>query len=264
MSRILVIDLGGGTFDVTLWDVGKQADPEGYGFRELGRNSDSLLGGLDWDREIAKWVLEAVKLAPDDHKRVASDIRSFGHTNLFEQCEQAKLNFSREMEIGNLSDPRKPLDPLALSRLHVTFRPSRDAGKKILTAEMPSELFLKMNERLLDQCEEKCLELFDDVKRNLGLPEMGWGNVNEIHMAGGGSRLPTVIRRFAQISGKTPNLVENPQQAVAKGAAIIAEKWRLGTLSPRLIGKPALSTPPSASWSRDAARTPAARSSSRC
>jgi molecular chaperone DnaK (HSP70) len=234
---VLVADLGGGTFDVALWEVGKGIGP--FGFAEIGRDGDNRLGGIDWDREIAHWALRGArpKLSDDLFARLSDGVRNFGSqevesverisglSNLFQASEQAKYPLSQQLKRYKIADPSRPLDPGRLSPLHVSFRPTEELGD-IRSADMPCEAFFRSTERLLRQCVLVCQRLFHDVRRLRNLSDYGWGDLDCIYLAGGGSRLPTVARWFADSSKKVPILDDNPQLAVAKGAAMLGEVWR--------------------------------------
>ncbi|CAN5778787.1 hypothetical protein BH23PLA1_BH23PLA1_35590 [soil metagenome] len=235
--RVLVVDLGGGTFDLTLWDVGKGAGPRG--FAELGRDGDSELGGLDWDREIADWTLRASqpRFPEAVFERLMREPTDYGHAKLFQACEVAKLTLSMQMKGQGLADPAQPIDPRRLESMHIAFRPSTEPGEVERSADMPSEIFLKQNQRLLKQCIHVCERLFHDIQTIRRLERFGWADIDCVYLAGGGSRLPTVQRRFAEAWGSPPVLDENPQHAVARGAALLAELWRQGQNLPGFVGK---------------------------
>ncbi len=236
-QRVLMIDLGGGTFDVALWDVGRDAGP--YGFNELGRDGDVVLGGLDWDREIADWTLREIRPRfPDELiRRLKDDLNDPGHNVLFADCERAKKTISVEMKRHRMADPTRPLDYKKLGSLHVSFSPTVEAGKREYSAEMPSDLFFRRTEKLLKGCVDVCHRLFHDIKTIHNLPSFGCSDLDCIYLAGGGSRLPSVPRRFAECWERTPVVNEAPQHAVVKGAAMLAELWRQGLDLPGIISK---------------------------
>lgn len=225
-QSVLVVDLGGGTFDVTLLRVGREAGH--HGFEELGRDGHYRLGGLDWDREIADWALrEALPTAPLDlRERLMNDPRDLGHKRLFRACEEAKLIFFEGLERNGLADPSRPLDPRLLPRLRVQF--TLEPGGRPLSAVMPGPAFLKKTEPLVEKCARVCERLFHDVKSLERLDRFSWEDLDCIYLAGGGSQMATVQRRFAEKWGRPPKLDDNPQHAVAKGAALCAHAIREG------------------------------------
>ncbi len=235
--RVLIVDIGGGTFDLTLWDVGRGVGP--LGFRELGRGGDTRLGGLSWDKEIADSALRGLRprLPRDGQERLLHDLYDYGHTRLFRACEDAKLIASLQMKRNALADPLRPLDHRLISPLAVSFRSTHEEGADDLSVDVPSGTFLTINERLLGQCDVVCDRLFGDVAVLLKRERFGWADVDRVYLAGGGSRLPAVQRRFAERWGKAPLLDDDPQHSVAKGAAMLAELWRQGTSLPGVIGR---------------------------
>ncbi len=222
MRLVLVVDLGSGTFDATLLRAGRNVSEEG--FEELGRDGDENLGGRNWDLELADWV--ARKNLSDDREvtlwlRGEDDYR-IRHNYLFEECEKAKTVFFN-----------RPRTERGLSLLVPFFSPKK--GARRLDTRVSAQSFLDRTAPLVEQCVFVCERLFADVSRATG-HRIDWKDLDCIYMAGGGSKMWTVQEAFADRWGREPVLDKEPQHAVAKGAALVAQALHAGRL-PSLIGR---------------------------
>jgi molecular chaperone DnaK (HSP70) len=239
-KRMLMIDLGGGTFDVAIWEVGQAAGPQG--FKELGRDGDPRLGGIDWDREIADWAYHEVQSGLTDPfpkeviRRLLKQVGGRAHAKLFESAERAKIVLSDQLKENTGANPSAPIDFRGLYKLNVSVSSQYLEDKAQFDAQMPSELFFERTERLLEGCVQICERLFLDIKTIENRGSFGWSDLNYVYLAGGGSRLGFVQRRFQECWKKPPILAENPQHAVVKGAARLGELWRQGQTLPGIIG----------------------------
>ena len=222
-SLVLVVDLGGGTFDATLLRAGRDV-PEPMGFLILGRDGDTGLGGQNWDREIADWAARtALPDATEDELSLLIDGRekgrtnNFGNNNLYRDSQRAKHVF---FDLGKTGTP---------PALQVRFRRATE-GKlsRQIDAVVPGRLFLERNEPLVEECASICERLFKSVSAAQG-KKIGWSSLKHIYMAGGGSRMWTVRQRLRERSNLVPELNDDDcQYAIARGAALCGRDKRLG------------------------------------
>ncbi|MEO8358107.1 MAG: molecular chaperone DnaK [Chloroflexota bacterium] len=187
-ETILVFDLGGGTFDVSILEVGE-------GVIEVkSTNGDTRLGGDDWDQRIVNW-------AADEFKREQGiDLRSDRQAlqRLREAAEKAKIELSSVME----------------TELNLPYITADASGPKHLQVKLTRSKFEQMTEDLLDRCRRP----FEAALKDAG---MGAEKLNEVVLVGGSSRMPMVqdlVRKLT--NGKEPNKGVNPDEVVAIGAAI--------------------------------------------
>jgi molecular chaperone DnaK len=187
-ETILVFDLGGGTFDVSVLEVGE-------GVIEVkATNGDTHLGGDDWDQRIVNW-------AADEFKREQGiDLRSDRQAlqRLREAAEKAKIELSSVME----------------TELNLPYITADATGPKHLTLKLTRSKFEQMTEDLL----ERCRKPFEAALKDAG---MDASRLNEVVLVGGSTRMPMVqdlVRRLT--NGKEPNKGVNPDEVVSIGAAI--------------------------------------------
>ncbi len=232
--RVLVAHLGASSFDVTLLRTGANIGPDG--FEELGREADSQLGGLEWDREIAKSVLRShTELTEADIARLLDD-NNFAHNMLFQACQAAKQLFFISPAARRLAAHGLPVAPGSLPPLRIAYRMTPDGPPQ--TAEMPAALFITSTAHLVERCVQVCERLFESLSRLTGdRRPFGWAGLDSLIMTGGGSRMATLQRRFYEILGRPPILVDSPSHAAAKGAALFAQAIRDGTELPRAMGR---------------------------
>lgn len=179
--RVLVFDLGGGTFDVTVMEI------KGISFRTLASDGNAELGGKDWDdrllNHVADQFAERFELDPRDDPQP--------YQELYERCLAAKIALSTK--------------PKAL--IPVNFR-----GHRIVVT-VTREEFEDMARDLVDQCAETA-EL---VLREAG---MGWADLDEVLLVGGSTRMPMIRERLHALSGRPAALGVNPEECVSLGAAL--------------------------------------------
>jgi len=187
-ETILVFDLGGGTFDVSILEVGE-------GVIEVkSTNGDTHLGGDDWDQRIVNWA------ADEFRKEQGIDLRSDRQAlqRLREAAEKAKIELSSVME----------------TEINLPYITADASGPKHLQLKLTRSKFEQMTEDLLDRCRKP----FEAALKDAG---MNAGNLNEVVLVGGSSRMPMVqdlVRKLT--NGKEPNKGVNPDEVVAIGAAI--------------------------------------------
>ena len=187
-ETILVFDLGGGTFDVSILEVGE-------GVIEVkSTNGDTHLGGDDWDQRIVNWA------ADEFRKEQGIDLRSDRQAlqRLREAAEKAKIELSSVME----------------TEINLPYITADASGPKHLQVKLTRSKFEQMTEELLDRCRRP----FEAALKDAG---MDAGKLNEVVLVGGSSRMPMVqdlVRKLT--NGKEPNKGVNPDEVVAIGAAI--------------------------------------------
>lgn len=182
-GTILIYDLGGGTFDVTI------LSKEDNKFRVIATDGDRNLGGFDFDNALMNYVADEVELQggtgiKDDFQALA-DLR--------EKCELAKRTLSN----------------VAKTRVFITHN-----GKNY-GVTVTRDQFDEMTKNLLNRTEI----LVNDV---LGAADMTWNDIDHVLLIGGSTRMPMIRELVERISGKTPEAGINPDEAVALGAAVQA------------------------------------------
>ena len=186
-ETILVFDLGGGTFDVSVLEVGE-------GVIEVkATNGDTHLGGDDWDQRIVNW-------AADEFKREQGiDLRNDRQAlqRLREAAEKAKIELSTVME----------------TELNLPYITADASGPKHLQVKLTRAKFEQMTEDLL----ERCRKPFEAALKDAG---MAAGKLSEVVLVGGSTRMPMVSDLVRKLTQKEPNKGVNPDEVVAVGAAI--------------------------------------------
>lgn len=188
-GKIAVFDLGGGTFDISILDVG-----EGV-FETLSINGDTHLGGDDYDEVLINHVAEEFR------KEYGVDLRKdpMAHQRLKEACEKAKCELSTSMEAG----------------INLPFITADASGPKHLNLTLTRTKFEQLTEALTERCRGPVLKALSDAK-------CAPGDITECILVGGSTRIPAVQRLCKEIFGKEPNKSVNPDEAVGVGAAIQA------------------------------------------
>jgi molecular chaperone DnaK (HSP70) len=180
-SKLLVFDLGGGTFDVTLMEIA------GISFRTIASDGNAELGGKDWDDRLLNYVAEQFAekfgLDPRDDPQP--------YQELYERCLNAKISLS--------SKPRAVIP--------VNFRGHRTV------ASITREEFEAMTRDLVEQCADTC----NIVLERAGL---AWQDLDEVLLVGGSTRMPMIRRELEALSNKAPAKGVNPDECVALGAAL--------------------------------------------
>ncbi|HEY0119469.1 MAG TPA: molecular chaperone DnaK [Cellulomonas sp.] len=192
---ILVFDLGGGTFDVSLLEVGK--DDDGFSTIEVRATSgDNHLGGDDWDQRIVDWLVGQVKNSTGvdlSKDRIALQ-------RLREASEQAKK------ELSSATSTNISLQYLSMS----------ENGPVHLDEKLTRAQFQQMTQDLLDRTKKP----FNDVIRDAGITVSA---IDHVVLVGGSTRMPAVTEVVTELTGgKEPNKGVNPDEVVAVGAALQA------------------------------------------
>ena len=186
-ETILVFDLGGGTFDVSILEVGE-------GVIEVkSTNGDTHLGGDDWDQGIVNWAADEFK------KQEGIDLRQDRQAlqRLREAAEKAKVELSSMME----------------TELNLPYITADASGPKHLVLKLSRSKFEQMTEGLL----KRCTTPFENALKDAGLKA---ADLNEVVLVGGATRMPMVQELVRKLTGKDPNKSVNPDEVVAVGAAI--------------------------------------------
>jgi len=188
-EKILVFDLGGGTFDVSILEVGDGV------FEVKSTSGDTHLGGDDWDQRIVNWAVDEFK------KEHGIDLKQDRQAlqRLREAAEKAKIELSTMME----------------TEINLPYITADASGTKHLQLRLTRARFEQMTKDLL----ERCRGPFEAALRDAGLKA---SDIDEVVLVGGSTRMPMVQDLVRQLTGKEPNKSVNPDEVVAIGAAIQA------------------------------------------
>ena len=186
-QKVLVFDLGGGTFDVSLLDLADGV------VEVLATNGDNHLGGDDWDQRVIDWVAD--KFQADNGIDLRKDPMAL--QRLKEAAENAKKELSSAQQ----------------AQINLPFITADATGPKHLDYTLTRAEFERITRDLLDRCKGPVTKALHDA--NLQLSE-----VNEVILVGGSSRMPAVQELVKQMTGKQPNMSVNPDEVVADGAAV--------------------------------------------
>lgn len=187
--KILVFDLGGGTFDVSILDVG-----EGV-FEVLATAGNNRLGGDDWDMKVVDWMINEFK------KTEGVDLRNdrMAKQRLREAAEKAKVELSS----------------MAETTISLPFITATDTGPKHLEMKLTRAKFEEMTRDLLDKVANPTMQAIKDS----GLKKE---EIEKVLLVGGSTRMPAVQKKIKELTGKDPTKGINPDECVAYGAAIQA------------------------------------------
>ncbi len=186
-ETILVFDLGGGTFDVSILEVGE-------GVIEVkSTNGDTHLGGDDWDQSVTNWAADEFK------KQEGIDLRNDRQAlqRLREAAEKAKIELSSMME----------------TEINLPYITADASGPKHMVLKLSRAKFEQMTDELL----KRCITPFENALKDAGMKA---ADLNEVVLVGGSTRMPMVQELVRKLTGKEPNKSVNPDEVVAVGAAI--------------------------------------------
>ena len=186
-EKVLVFDLGGGTFDVSVLELGDGV------FEVCSTAGDNHLGGDDWDQRVIDWIAD--KFQAENGIDLRADKMAL--QRLKEAAEKAKMELSSTTQT-NINLPF--ISAGAVGPLHLDYTLSR--------AE-----FERITKDLLDRCKKPV----EQALRDAGLST---GDVNEVILVGGSTRMPAVQELVKNMTGKQPNMSVNPDEVVAMGAAV--------------------------------------------
>ncbi|HVX19026.1 MAG TPA: molecular chaperone DnaK [Acidimicrobiales bacterium] len=188
-QTILVFDLGGGTFDVSILEIG-----EGV-FEVKSTHGDTKLGGDDWDQKVIDWLVDSFK---GDHG-VDLGKDNMALQRLKEAAEKAKIELS---QVTN-------------TQINLPFITATDSGPLHLDYALTRAKFQELTSDLL----ERCRSPFEQAIKDAGLSK---GDIDHVVMVGGSTRMPAVIDLVREMTGKDPHKGVNPDEVVAVGAAVQA------------------------------------------
>ncbi|MFV8481140.1 molecular chaperone DnaK [Mycoplasma sp. 653B] len=185
--KVLVYDLGGGTFDVSVLEL------ENGTFEVLSTSGDNHLGGDDWDHEIVEWLIKKIK---DEH---SYDVRNdkMAMARLKEAAEKAKIDLSNQ----------------STATINLPFLAVTAAGPLNVELELKRSEFEAMSSHLLDRTRKP----IEDALREAGITAK---DLDEVLLVGGSTRMPAVQEMVRLTLGKEPNRSINPDEVVSIGAAI--------------------------------------------
>lgn len=188
-ETILVFDLGGGTFDVSILEVGDGV------FEVLATSGDTHLGGDDFDKKIVDWM------AQDFLAKEGIDLRKDKQAlqRLTEAAEKAKIELSSVTQTD----------------INLPFITATQDGPKHLEMTLTRAKFEELCADLIDRCKVPVEQALQDAK-------LDKNKIDEVVMVGGSTRIPAIQRLVRQMLGKEPNQSVNPDEVVAVGAAVQA------------------------------------------
>ena len=191
---ILVFDLGGGTFDVSLLEVGK--DDDGFSTIQVrATNGDNRLGGDDWDARIVDWLVKQVK----DKNGVDLSKDKIAMQRLKDAAEQAK----------------KELSSATSTNINLQYLSMSESGPVHLDEKLTRSHFQEMTADLLERTKVP----FHNVIKDAGVKV---SDIDHVVLVGGSTRMPAVTEVVRELTGKEPNKGVNPDEVVAIGAALQA------------------------------------------
>eukprot|EP00270_Netrium_digitus_P001842 TRINITY_DN1204_c0_g2_i2.p1 TRINITY_DN1204_c0_g2~~TRINITY_DN1204_c0_g2_i2.p1 ORF type:complete len:627 (-),score=246.24 TRINITY_DN1204_c0_g2_i2:165-1991(-) len=188
-ETILVFDLGGGTFDVSVLEVGDGV------FEVLSTSGDTHLGGDDFDKRIVDWLAENFR--KDEGVDLLKDKQAL--QRLTEAAEKAKMELST----------------LTQTSISLPFITATAEGPKHIDSTLTRAKFEELCSDLLDRCSRPVETALRDAKLSMS-------DLNEVILVGGSTRIPSVQQLVKQLTGKEPNVSVNPDEVVALGAAVQA------------------------------------------
>nr|YP_009502117.1 heat shock protein 70 [Porolithon onkodes]ASB29719.1 heat shock protein 70 [Porolithon onkodes] len=188
-ETILVFDLGGGTFDVSILEVGDGV------FEVLSTSGDTHLGGNDFDNKIVSWLIDEFR--KDENIDLSQDKQAL--QRLTEAAEKAKI------ELSNLSQ----------TDINLPFITANEAGPKHLERSMTRGKFENLCADLISRCRVPVSTALQDAQLN---PD----KIDQVVLVGGSTRIPSIQSLVKDLIGKSPNQSVNPDEVVAIGAAVQA------------------------------------------
>ena len=186
-QRILVFDLGGGTFDVSILDLADGV------FEVLSTSGDNHLGGDDWDQRVIDWMAD--KFKQDNGIDLRNDAMAL--QRLKEAAENAKKELSSAQQ----------------AQINLPFITADATGPKHLDYTLTRAEFERITRDLLERCKQPVTKALRDAGVSLN-------EVDEVILVGGSTRMPAVQDLVKNMTGKQPNMSVNPDEVVCNGAAV--------------------------------------------
>jgi len=186
-EKIAVYDLGGGTFDISILEIGDGV------FEVKSTNGDTHLGGDDFDQRIIEWLISEFQ------KKEGIDLKKdpMALQRLKEACEKAKIELSSNTE----------------TEINLPYITAGAAGPIHLLEKLTRAKFESLVEDLIERTRKPCQQALKDAGLNAG-------DIHEVILVGGSTRIPKVQELVKELFGKEPNKSVNPDEVVAIGAAI--------------------------------------------
>ena len=188
-QTILVFDLGGGTFDVSLLEISDGV------FEVKATNGDNRLGGDDWDQRIVDWLVKEFK----NGNGIDLSKDKMARQRLQEAAERAKIELSQVQE----------------TQINLPYITAGADGPLHLDAKLTRAEFQRMTQDLLDRCRAPFNAVISDAKTSVS-------KIDQVILVGGSTRMPAVVDLVKELSGKDPHKGVNPDEVVALGAALQA------------------------------------------
>jgi len=184
-EKIVVFDLGGGTLDVSVLDIGDGT------FEVVSTSGDNKLGGDDWDNVVAEWIRAQIKIEFDQDINDNTALQRYK-----DAAEKAKIELSSSLE----------------TTISLPFIGMGKNGPISFETTLSRAKFEDLTKHLLDRCRIPLEKAMSDAK-------LSWNKIDQVLMIGGSIRMPAVQKLVGSISGKSVNLSVNPDEAVSIGAA---------------------------------------------
>ncbi|KKP88337.1 MAG: Chaperone protein DnaK [Berkelbacteria bacterium GW2011_GWA2_35_9] len=189
-AKIAVFDLGGGTFDVSILEMGAEGDESS--FEVLSTNGDTFLGGDDFDQVVIDWLVEDYK----KEEGIDLTIDAMALQRVKEGAEKAKIELSSATE----------------TEINLPFITADGSGPKHLVKKLTRAKLEDLVSDLLDKTKKPCEKALKDAK-------LSASDIDEVILVGGMTRMPAVQETVKKIFGKDPEKGVNPDEVVALGAA---------------------------------------------
>lgn len=186
-QRILVFDLGGGTFDVSILDLADGV------FEVLSTSGDNHLGGDDWDQRVIDWMADKFQ------QENGVDLRQ--NPMALQRLKEAAENAKKELSAAQQST------------INLPFITMNQSGPLHLNYTLTRAEFEKITRDLLERCKQPVTNALRDAKLKLS-------DLTEVILVGGSTRMPAVQELVKTMTGKQPNMSVNPDEVVADGAAV--------------------------------------------
>ncbi|MGY1721236.1 molecular chaperone DnaK [Blastococcus sp. SYSU DS0552] len=188
-ETVLVFDLGGGTFDVSVLEIGDGV------FEVKSTAGDTRLGGDDWDQKVIDWLVDTFRTA----EGVDLSKDPMAMQRLKEAAERAKIDLSGATQ----------------TQITLPYITATAEGPRHLDVSLTRAKFQELTEDLLQRCRGP----FEQALRDAGL---GPRDIDHVVLVGGSTRMPAVVELVRELSGKDPHQGVNPDEVVAVGAAVQA------------------------------------------
>jgi molecular chaperone DnaK len=188
-QTVLVFDLGGGTFDVSLLDIADGV------FEVKATKGDNRLGGDDWDQRVVDWLVKKFK----DAHGVDLSKDKMARQRLLEAAERAKIELSAAQE----------------TQINLPYITASAEGPLHLDEKLTRAEFQRMTQDLLDRLRSPFNAVIKDANTSVN-------KIDQVILVGGSTRMPAVADLVKELSGKEPNKSVNPDEVVALGAALQA------------------------------------------